>query len=132
MSLKLSKPKARIHVLVPATISTSSQESERLNCCVLPPTHFFVPCSQVLPLCPAHISILTIMPRVLAVVLYYNAAADSVSVMILKGFAFVILCSNYILFVAITDVSTCIQSHVYIIYQQVSFCTIIFPPSSVL
>jgi len=87
MTLKLSKPKARIHVLVPATISTSSQESERLNCCVLPPTHFFVPCSQVLPLCPAHISILTIMPRVLAVVLYYNAAADSVPVIILsEGF----------------------------------------------
>ena len=57
--------------------------------CTSPPTHFFVPCSQVLPLCPAHISILTIMPRVLAVVLYYSAAADSVSVMILsEGFCF--------------------------------------------
>lgn len=80
---KLSKPKARIHLLVPATISTSSQESEQLNCCLLPPAHFFVHCSQVLPLCPAHISILTITPRILAAVLYYYAA-DSVSVMILS------------------------------------------------
>lgn len=88
MSLKLSKPKAHIHVLVTATVSTSSQESEPLNCCVLPPTHFFVPCSQVVPLFPAHISILTVMPRVLAIALYYYAA-DSVSVMILsEGFCF--------------------------------------------
>ena len=133
MGLKLSKPKARIHVLVPATISTSSQESERLNCCVLCPphthTHFFVPCSQVFPLCPAHISIPTIMPRVwLQFCITMPPQTAYMWWCFRKDFAFVIPCSNYIFFVDITVVSTLTPSHVYIIYQQVSFRIIILSP----
>lgn len=68
VSLISKKPKARIHVLVSATISTSLRESEPLNYRVLSPTHFFVHYSQ--PPHPTLFAMPTFIPLLLCPVFW--------------------------------------------------------------